>query len=400
MKQKKALWWLGGIALVLAAAMILGGLFPGARAEGLIAAPEYPEMVPYPNNAINSNDNQAEYNRWNTCIRQQYDQPDGYADGLDSFFTRSIPLFLAGEDENTVCSPLNIYMALAMLAETTGGESQDQVLSLLGSRDLDTLRTQAGHVWNAHYRADGASASLLANSLWLDNGYTFDPAAVSRLAENYYTSVYQGDMGSAAMNSAIQTWLNEQTRGLLEDAVSDIQVPEGTALALTSTVYFQARWLHLFQASNNTEGLFHSPGGDLSCTFMNQTQTYGPYYYGQDYGAVRLNLDQSGSMWLILPDEGLGVRDILESGHALNAILTEEGGTHSQTKVHLSLPKFDISANLDLKNSLTALGLGDLFDPDRADFTSILPDAAGICLEKVSHAARVAIDEEGVTAAA
>ena len=66
--------------------------------------------------------------------------------------------------------------------------------------------------------------------------------------------------------------------------------------------------------------------------------------------------------------------------------------------VNLAVPKFDVSSDLDLSSGLRALGVTDVFDPAVSDF-SPLTKAEGIYLSQAEHAARVAIDEEGVTAA-
>ena len=371
-----------------------------------LAAPEYPEMAPYPSDPNVEYDTLA-YTSWKASLKNQYDQPIGYAAGLDDFFTEAIPQLMEDTGENAVCSPLNIYMALAMLAETTGGESRESILNALNADSIESLRTQAGHVWNAHYRTDGAAACLLANSLWLNEGYTFNRNTVDTLAESYYASVYQGDLGSAEMNDALRNWLRDQTMGLLDNYIDNVEMSSEDALALASTVFFQAKWDSQFWSDKNTEGTFHTPEGNVDATFMNKTLTYGPYYYGQDYGAVKLDLEGAGvsgeaAMWLILPDEGYDPQDILDSGYALDMILREdeETRTSATVKVHLSLPKFDISAETDLQAGLTALGLGDLFSETAADFSSILPEAQGAHLGKTTHAARVAIDEEGITAAA
>lgn len=442
-KKKRKFYWLGAVAASLAAvllvvvlspvvllSMVFGGTgmssaAPGGTASGvqtptqsildrfdslppagLVAAPEYPEMAPYPEDP-NVDYGTLAYNKWNAGLKNQYNQPEGYADGLDAFFARSVPLFLGDTDENAVCSPLNIYMALAMLAETTGGGSRDSILAALNAQSIESLRAQAGHVWNAHYRTDGASACLLANSLWLNEGYAFNRDTVDTLAGSYYASVYQGRLGSESMNNALRAWLSVQTQGLLDEYIGNIELSDEDALALASTVFFQAKWNSPFWSKQNTVGIFHSPGGDEGVIFMNKELTYGPYYYGEDFGAVKLDLDPAGvygdaSMWLILPDEGYDPRDILESGHAMDMILRNDELSRDSAviKVHLSVPKFDISAETDLKAPLTALGLGDLFSETAADFSAILPEAVGAHLGKTTHAARVAIDEEGVTAAA
>ena len=407
-KKRRNLRWLGAVAAVLALVIAVSMLTPAttARAEGLIAAPEYPRMAPYPDESkyYESNDWDAfdlEYEAWWNDYQAQRDQPAGYADSLKGYFRAAIPAFLSGSDGNGVCSPVNVYMALAMLAETTDGTSRQQILDLLGADSMESLRIQAAQVWNAHYLDDSASATLLANSLWLDEGLLYNMDTVSTLVESYYASVFQGELGSDAMNTALQTWLDEQTGGLLKEQAKNVELDPETVLAIASTVYFRAKWTDEFSESRNTEDIFHAPGGDTTVTYMNRTLAYGPYYWGEDYGAVYLDLEDGSKMWLILPDEGLTPGDILESGYAVDMVL---GGAYAyenqaSIKVNLSLPKFDVTANVQLGEKLRELGVTDVFDPVTADFSAILPEDPAF-LSTVSHAARVKIDEEGVEAAA
>ena len=377
--------------------------------SALLAAPVYPEMAPYPDESkyLESDNWDAfdlEYEAWREDQKAQRDQPAGYADSLDSYFSDSIPTLLSGSDsENAVCSPLNIYMALALLAETTDGESRQQILGLLGADSIDVLRTQAGQVWNAHYMADSASTCLLANSLWLDAELTYDMSTVKTLADSYYASVFQGDLGTETMDQMLRDWLNEQTGGLLQEQTQELSMDPDTWLALASTIYFRAKWNSEFNEDRNTEDIFHAPDGDKTVTYMNRTDSYGPYYWGDDFGAVRLGLEDGSCMWLILPDEGLTPGDLLESGKALAMVMAGAGGYENQKSimVNIRLPKFDVRANMDLAGKLQELGITDVFSDATADFTPILPELGQDCwLDSVSHAARVKIDEEGVEAAA
>ena len=409
-RKRRSFRWVAAVAAVLVIVLVVTALLPDAAvtasAEGLIASPVYPKMAPYPDESkyYKTNDWDAfdkEYSEWCIDIRTQRDQPAGYADSLQGYFRTGIPILLSGGNGgNAVCSPLNIYMALAMLAETTGGSSRRQILDALGADSIQALRTQAGQVWNAHYMADSASTSVLANSLWLESGLQYNTETVRTLADSYYASVYQGDLGSAEMNEALLSWLNEQTGGLLEDQVQNVTMPQETILALASTIYYRAKWVDKFYENHNTEDIFHTPSGDRTVTYMKRTLAYGPYYWGEDFGAVYLQLEDNSKMWLILPDEGRSPEDILASGHALELLLGDYYASENKAdiKVHLSLPKFDVVADTDLNEKLAAMGITDVMGP-AADFSPILPEDAAY-LDTAKHAARVKIDEEGVEAAA
>lgn len=358
---------------------------------GLVAQPVYPERVTHP--MLPDGGSWKEY-------YGQYDQPEGYADGLKPFLRESIASILCGSDgENKAYSPLNVYMALAMLAEVSHGDSRQQLLELSGCDSIEALRTQVGHLWNAHYRADGASASLLANSLWLDSSRPYVQSTVDGLAQQYYASVFCGDLGTDEMNEALRAWLNAQTDGLLEDAVKDAKLSPETAFALASTVYYRAKWQDGFNEEKNTQDLFHTASGDTTVTYMHRTLKGKHLYQGDGYSAIALGLEDDSRMWLILPDEGSSPQALLAQGDCLDLVLGDAPG-YRTADIVLSLPKFDISSKQDLKAQLKDLGVTDVFSSDTADFSPLTGQTGGICVDKVEHAARVAIDEEGITAAA
>lgn len=407
--------WMGPVAAVLvvavAAGILLrpegGGLVSSAYA---VAEAVYPEMAPYPNEMdyfdrvtgeFDSDGFSQVYDQWWESVRAQR-QEEGYADGLEGFFSASIPQFLSGSGEsNRVYSPLNVYMALAMLAELTDGESRQQILDLLGSDSIETLRTQARAVWNAHYCNDGATTSILASSLWLDEDVTFVQETLDTLADTYYASTFQGEMGSEKLNQALRDWINQQTGGLLEEQTEGLELSEDVVLALATTIYFRAKWGQEFQEENTTPDTFHAPSGDITCDFMHSSGT-GTYYWGEQFGAVRKSLENDGgAMWFLLPDEGVTVDDLLADGQVMDFLLSN-GDWENQKDliVNLSLPKFDVSSRIDLVDGLKALGITAVFDPAVSDFSPMTTQVEGIFLSQAEHAVRVAIDEEGVTAAA
>ena len=44
---------------------------------------------------------------------------------------------------------MNVYMALAMLTETTGGNTRQELLDLLGETGIEAVRTRAKDLWKA-----------------------------------------------------------------------------------------------------------------------------------------------------------------------------------------------------------------------------------------------------------
>ena len=321
-----------------------------------------------------------------------------YVDGMAAFYKKVTKAFLQGKSgENRVCSPLNMYFALSMLTEITDGNSRGQLLKLLGTNDLPTLRERCAALWDLHYRdGDNKDTLLLANSLWMANGISYRQAPLDRLATDHHAAAFQGDMGSAGYDRALQEWINGMTGGLLQEAASDLHMDAATVLTLASTVLLRDQWEAPFRSQFTKDGTFHAAGGDVTCPFMHHNyQTH--CQRGKNYLAVNMPFaSNKGGMWLILPDEGVSVDTLIDAGTPVAVSDIEQISEYAM--VHLSVPKFDVCADLDLREGLRTLGVTDVFDGAKADFSPLTDD--GAVLGSVKHAARVAADEEGVTAAA
>ncbi len=364
-------------------------------------AAQYPAQTPYP--AQGDLAPQSELDAWN---QEQIDRRLSYFGAgktLDAFFTRSLPAFLGGNaGQNTVCSPLNIYFALAMLAEMSDGNTRAQVLSLLGAPDVETMRTQANRVFNANYRNDGSVSCILADSLWLNKNVSFRKDTLETLGKYYYASTYRGQPGTETFDDAIRAWVNGQTGGLLQNEVAGIKTDPLTMLALYTTAYFSDKWQAEFRPEETKQGIFHSPDGDAEADFMHETDLWGIYFWGAKFGAVKKDLQQGGSVWFLLPDEGTTPEDLLQDSEALRFLFTanklNNWKSQKSLRVNLALPKFDVSAQLSLKEGLQTLGVTDCFT-EQADF-SPLTDDQPIAVSDLNHGVRVVADEQGVTAAA
>ncbi len=372
----------------------------GASASQVLAAAKYPQAEPYPDE--NDSGFEQAYDAW----RLEEDERHEAADRLDSsifhFYKATAKEFLSNAGgENRVYSPANLYMALAMLAEAAGGDSKSQLLNLLQAPDGDKLRQQAKNLWTANYRDDGATTSILANSLWLDDGTRFRQDTIDLLAKDYYASVYWGDTASQDMAKALQGWLDAQTGGLLKEAAKKACLSPDTVMDLCSAIYFQAKWDCEFAEEDNDTQVFHAPGGDVKTEFMNNTIDNGTYYWGDGYSAIRLRFVNDSSMWLLLPDEGKTPGHLLASGEYLDLAGSTDWPNQKRVKINCSVPKFDISSDMQLQDGLRSLGATDIFDSRKADFTPLAGKSAkGIFVSQVRHAARVQIDEKGCTAAA
>ena len=323
---------------------------------------------------------------------------------LLGYSTKTVSKLLGGEETaNAVYSPANLYLALSMLTETVDGETRAQLLDLLGAEDEETVRTTANAIWRSLYTDSATGRTLLANSLWLSERQVYKTETVERLANDYYASVFSVPMGTGDTNKAVQAWLNTNTGGLLADAAKNIETKPETVMLLLSALYFKDQWLDEFYASDTREDTFTAADGtEQRVDFMHKTEDRASYVRGEGYTVAQLAFRGGESMIFLLPDEGTALAPLLRGEAALADLFTDvyDSDEAQTAKLVWSVPKFDVSSDLELTDALKSLGVTDAFDDTRADFSPLADFDEPVAVTQVQHAARVKIDEEGCEAAA
>lgn len=326
----------------------------------------------------------------------------------DNGFAFDLYQILRKEDGNLFFSPYSISLALAM---TYGGARGDTETGMADALKFTLPQTRLHPAFNSvdqtlASRGQGAKGTdekgfrlHIANDIWGQRDFAFQPAYLDLLAQNYGAGLRVIDFIKDA-EQARQT-INLQVSQETEDKITDL-LPEGsvndlTRLVLTNAVYFNAAWQNQFEKTATAPGdFFLLNGSKISVPVMQQTGSFG-YLKGDGFQAVELPYDgRELSMLVILPDQGQF--DAFEgklSGQALENIT----GNIRNKEVDLSMPKFTYRSSFGLGQALTALGMENAFLPGVADFSG-MDGQKDLYIQDVVHQAFVAVDENGTEAAA
>ena len=338
----------------------------------------------------------------------------GYGVALADFFTDSMAEILGGAETegnhaNRLYSPVNSYMALAMLAECAGGETREEILQLLGVDSIETLRQQASSIYLANSLYTHEAKSVLANSLWLSKSLSYHKETVNTLADTYFASSFRGEMGSEGYNKALRAWIKEATDGLLpEKYIDSVRMDPDTVMALVSTLNLDVKW-DGFKKKDSAPGPFFAPDGERTVTYMKQDMEHGQYVLGSRFQATCVPMGGGMKMWLILPNDGadgLSPEELLQDEtyqSFLTALMQKkisgrgemgEDLAWEKLEVHLTLPRFDITAENDLKENFRRLGLIKTLSETEADFSGLTNIPSYI--SEFKQASRLIANEEGV----
>ena len=342
------------------------------------------------------------YSKWIEARREYLNASREIQPGLMPFYGELMETVLSAKEENTVCSPVNVYIALAMLAETASGDTRQQILDALGASDIGTLRSNVKNVWNANYSDNPAIKSQLANSLWLRDDLKYSKDILETLAEDYYADSYVGQFGSDEMNKALGKWTDDHTGGLLRDYTKDMKIDDENVMELVSAIYFKGTWTEPFREEDTEPEVFHGKSGDTQCEMMSQSGS-GEYFWGDHFTAIFQDISYGGGMYFFLPDEDSDLTSLFSDPQVLDLIQNVYAWENENSKymiINKKIPKLSLSSRTDLKDVMKTLGITDALDPMKADFSELSDFPDSIWLDKAEHAALVEIDEEGVTGAA
>lgn len=385
-KIKKILY--SSVAAVLAVILYVTAIHTGKKSSielyaNIIYETEYPEAL-------------RDDARWS--FEREYE-----AANIDKteFLKKTIGEFMdeAGE-ENMIYSPLSAYMALGMLAETTDGNSRRQLLELLGNESVEELRKEAEFIWKLNYIDEDITKSKLASSMWLEKGVDFNKDTLKNISEKYYASSYRVSMESEDFTKAIGEWINGQTGNMLEEQTDSIEAAPNTFLVLMNTLYFEADWSEEFKEEDTKAGVFKGTAGEEKCDFMYQRDAM-TYYVGDNFTAVdHWFKDAGGWMTYILPNEGVTTSQLFNDMQAVEFMADKYSlwDDRKSVYVNLTVPKFDVESQIDLQQGLKELGVTDVFDFDKSDFSK-LTDEGEAAVGSILQGARVGIDEKGCIAA-
>ena len=252
--HKKIIWgrWLAAAASVAVIAGIIINL-PAFRnipsvnnTSGVMkVVADYPKPVAQNLSAQEFMESDEHWTWW-TSYRESLEESEKLQAGIDGYYFDLMGRMLVSEDENTVCSPLNTYIAFAMLAEVCDGNTRQQLLDMLGADNIRTLRKNISVLWESNYADTPTLKSLLANSIWLDNDIDYNDDTLNMLAKQYYASSFSGVPGSEEMDEELIKWTDDNTGGLLKDYTKNMHIQQDTVLEILSTIYFKASWTDRF----------------------------------------------------------------------------------------------------------------------------------------------------------
>ena len=300
---------------------------------------------------------------------------------------------------NLFFSPYSISLALAM---TYAGARDNTAIEMAETLHFTLQQDRLHPAFNAlGERLLGHNGNInltIANALWGQAGYPFLPDFLAVLDTGYDAGLRRADFIGAPEGARmdINNWVSEETEGKIEDLMGPGTVTPDTRLVLANAIYFKGTWKLRFDAKKTELAPFYRLDGSQTKVPMMSMQECFPYTEDMNYQAIELPYSgDTLSMVILLPRAGVFEDFEANLGvERLDVILAQL----CSEKLVLRMPRFELTAEFSLADTLARLGMPDAFT-GAADFSG-MDGTRDLFIGHVAHKAFVSVNEEGTEAAA
>lgn len=333
-------------------------------------------------------------------------------ESVNSFSSKVSPLtydnYAKDKNENFVCSPISIYMALSMAQEAGLNETREEILDAL-EIDHETLKSRFNDLFSdLIYETETAKLNL-TNSIWLNSNLEYKDEGLKNLASFYNTDSYQADFlnDNKGANEAIRYYIKEKTNDLID---FNLNAPDVTTYILLNTLYLKDNWLEFGEELDyypNKVAFKNYDGTTSNVQLLEHGYQLGAIYDGGDFKAVRITTDANYTLKFIVPDKGVDVKDVFNEANLkyLNNVSNEPfDGYHKETNTYyytnVIFPEFEASFNDNIKGMLiNDLNIKSLFEQKVGESTILADNIVNYCSE-VRHVSKLKVDKKGIEGAA
>lgn len=298
--------------------------------------------------------------------------------------------------QSKVISPLSVSYLMGMLANGADGDTQKEILALLGVGDvtLQTLNESYRALLNSTATADKQTTINIANYIAADKHFSLKSDFRNTVGKMYDAGVESLDFSSSKAVDKINQWCSKQTNGMIPKIVDQLSASD--VAVLMNAIYFEGTWETPFEKELTKEENFRGYTRDIKRVQMMHQEDNFSYLNNNTFEAVTLPYgNRTYNMTVLLPKEGVSIEEMMKQLDAQKI-----GSLYRDMEkcvVDLKLPKFTTSTEVVLNDAISKLGAPSIFT-GAANFKNM--SDASIFISKMLQKAKIEVSEEGTKAAA
>nr|XP_056710841.1 serpin B6-like [Euleptes europaea] len=303
---------------------------------------------------------------------------------------------------------MSISSALAMVVLGAEGNTAAQISKMLSVKKTEEIHQGYQNLISEINKPGTKYLLRLANRLYGEATYDFLVTFTDTCEKFYHAGLERLNFVEKPDDSRrhINSWVEQKTAGKIKNLLTEGIIDSLTKLVLVNAIYFKGNWANQFLQDRTKERPFKINKNESRPVQMMYKKAKFNMAYISDYQTKILELpyvENELSMIILLPDE---IQDNSTGLEKLEREITYEKlmdwvnpEMMDLTEVELSLPKFKLEEQYDLKPILGSMGMAEAFDPGKANFSG-MSSSNDLVLSEVVHKSFIEVNEEGTEAAA
>lgn len=304
-------------------------------------------------------------------------------------------------NNNIAISPSRLQNVLVLLANWASPQIRKAILEGIGSEVMEmdeaNVLCNKEHLHLTSWKeGEGDYIPTIETNtfLWVKKGMKLKPDGLTCVSSDFNVVLREVDFSQPDTKDIINKAVDVASHGLIKEVNSDIQPL--TQMLLTDILYFKAKWDERFYEEDTKERIFYGTKGKEKVPMMRKTDSL-MFSETQTCQVVQLRYmcmseqDKYFTMRIYLPKEKCSISDVLHElwNNEFYFDMTEED-------VKLTLPKFTIKSNADMKQVLKDIGLECIFES-----ADIVPGLVNdVRIDDISQQVKIKVDENETEAAA
>lgn len=299
-------------------------------------------------------------------------------------------------DGNFVISPLNTATILSIIYLGSKGNTTEEMfktlkLTLTEHELMEIFASYLTRLTNANSNNEIEFTHLVFvnDQIDINSGY-------QNMLMNYFSA-------NVLHNNFINEtkWINKiihkNTNSKIKTLVNQGVVNNRSTVLLTDALYFAGSWITPFSKEKTISTKFYLKRNKIrNVMIMHLTSNFDKYTsQNPKCDILELPFENYFSLYIILPEKGV---DIIEFEEKLNNSIFETIVNHkgfTNRLVTVGLPTLFMSTRIEMKPYLMSLGIINLFDPIRNDFSRIFKGPMNAYINKIVQRTVIKFKEDG-----
>lgn len=207
----------------------------------------------------------------------------------------------------------------------------------------------------------------------------------------------------------VNDFVKDKTEGLINEVVHPEDINENSCLAVVNALLFKGSWYENFDVDDGKRDFFFGRSEKIPVMMMSDIDFSSRYVADQGGCTVLMkpyqdvNGKRNGKYFVVFMPNQESLHDFIQnlSMKKIDDLMGQTVKAGDKGGIVVKLPRFSIEClREDMVERFKKMGIRDLFDSYKADFSGIAKNAEGVYMSILIQSCRLMVDEAGTVAAA